>query len=50
VEQISKKTTWFLDSGCSNHICGDKKAFVDLTYEAKHFVKYGNDSHMVWLA
>ena len=46
-EEANKKITWFLDSGCSNHMCGDKKAFVDLTYEAKHFVKCGNYSRMV---
>ena len=45
-EPINKKVAWFLDSGCSNHMCGDKSAFVELINEGKHFVKCGNDSRM----
>jgi len=45
-EQINKEVAWFLDSGCSNHMCGDKNAFMELVNEAKHFVKCGNNSRM----
>lgn len=44
---VNKKVAWFLDSGCSNHMCGDKGAFVKFVSEAKHFIKCGNDSQMI---
>jgi len=46
-EEANEKIAWFLDSKCSNHMCGDKNAFVDLISKAKHFVKCRNDSRMV---
>jgi hypothetical protein len=27
---VKKRDVWFLDSGCSNHMCGDKSLFTDL--------------------
>ncbi|RDX88109.1 hypothetical protein CR513_30338, partial [Mucuna pruriens] len=42
----NRNAAWFLDSGCSNHMCGDKGVFVETVFEAKHFVKYGNNSRM----
>lgn len=42
VEQI-----WFLDTGCSNHMCGEKKWFSDLEECYKHTVKLGDNSKML---
>ncbi|RDX74343.1 hypothetical protein CR513_45924, partial [Mucuna pruriens] len=44
--RANRNVTWFLDSGCSNHMCGDKGVFVKMVSEAKHFVKCGNNSRM----
>nr|KYP60819.1 Retrovirus-related Pol polyprotein from transposon TNT 1-94 [Cajanus cajan] len=34
---------WFLDSGCSNHMSGDRKWFTELDQSFRHSVKLGND-------
>jgi len=38
---------WFLDSGCSNHMHGDKKKFCDLNENSRQMVKLGNNSRMI---
>lgn len=40
---------WFLDSGCSNHMSGNKKWFNNLDEEFRHFVKLGNDTRLAVL-
>jgi len=35
-----------LDSGCSNHMCGNKGMFLNMVEGHKHFVKCGNNSRM----
>lgn len=37
---------WFLDSGCSNHMCGDRSLFCDLDESFKHTVRLGNNARM----
>ena len=37
----------FLDSGCSNHMCGKKEYFSDFDGSFKDSVKLGNNSSMV---
>ncbi|KAJ6972984.1 hypothetical protein NC653_033347 [Populus alba x Populus x berolinensis] len=37
---------WFLDSGCSNHMCGNKGMFTTLNESFIHSVKLGNNSRM----
>ena len=34
------------DSGCSNHMCGDKGMFLDMVDGGKRYVKCGNNSRM----
>lgn len=38
---------WFLDSGCSNHMTGEKSWFMELDEGFKHSVRLGNSSKMV---
>ncbi|RDY05904.1 hypothetical protein CR513_10201, partial [Mucuna pruriens] len=37
---------WFLDSRCSNHMCGDKSKFNEIDGTFKHSVKLGNNRKM----
>ena len=38
---------WFLDSGCSNHMSGNKDWFSELDENSRHVVKLGNDTRIV---
>ncbi|RVX17651.1 Retrovirus-related Pol polyprotein from transposon TNT 1-94 [Vitis vinifera] len=49
LNQSSKEDVWFLDSGCSNHMCGNKLWFSDLDEEFRQSVKLGNNSKMTVL-
>lgn len=37
---------WFLDSGCSNHMCGDRSLFSELNEGFRQVVKLGNNTKM----
>ncbi|KAK1433672.1 hypothetical protein QVD17_10587 [Tagetes erecta] len=37
---------WFLDSGCSHHMCGNKERFIQLDLNFSHSVKLGNDTRL----
>ncbi|XP_061365273.1 uncharacterized protein LOC133308644 [Gastrolobium bilobum] len=44
---VNKKTQqnlWYLDTSCSNHMCGDKKAFSELDESFRNTVKFGDNS------
>lgn len=41
-----RKRAWFLDSGCSNHMSGDRVLFSQMDEDFKHTVKLGNDKKM----
>ncbi|RVW41754.1 Retrovirus-related Pol polyprotein from transposon TNT 1-94 [Vitis vinifera] len=49
LNQSRKEDVWFLDSGCSNHMCGNKLWFSDLDEEFRQSVKLGNNSKMTVL-
>lgn len=40
------KGLWFLDSGCSNHMCGDHSIFYDIVESFKNAVRLGNNAKM----
>lgn len=40
------KRVWFLDSGCSNHMTGEKSWFTELKEDFKHSVRLGNNSRL----
>ncbi|GKC80369.1 retrovirus-related pol polyprotein from transposon TNT 1-94, partial [Tanacetum coccineum] len=39
---VERSDTWFLDSGCSNHITGDESILVDIDTARNSQVKMGN--------
>ncbi|CAJ2648156.1 unnamed protein product [Trifolium pratense] len=41
-----KESTWYIDSGCSNHMVGTKEWFFDFDDTFRESVKLGNDSKM----
>ncbi|CAM8947307.1 unnamed protein product [Rhodiola kirilowii] len=41
-----RNNIWFLDSGCSNHMCGVQSMFTSLDESFSHSVKLGNNSRM----
>lgn len=41
-----QERVWFLDSGCSNHMCGNKEWFFDLDENFREFVKLGDNSRV----
>ncbi|CAM8898880.1 unnamed protein product [Rhodiola kirilowii] len=45
-KQTTKDQVWFLDSGCSNHMSGDKRCFCSLDETYRHSVKLENNSRM----
>lgn len=42
----NREDVWFIDSGCSNHMTGNKRWFVTLNEEFSHTVKLGNNARM----
>lgn len=42
----NQEGVWFLDSGCSNHMSGNKQWFIDFDEQFRHSVKLGDDSRM----
>ncbi|KAJ9547479.1 hypothetical protein OSB04_020022 [Centaurea solstitialis] len=48
--QTDEEDVWFLDSGCSNHMTGNKKWFSSLVEDHSQSVKLGNDTRMAVVA
>jgi hypothetical protein len=44
--QAIREDVWFLDSGCSNNMCGKKELFIDLNESFQQSIKLGNNSNM----
>ncbi|CAH9051293.1 unnamed protein product, partial [Cuscuta europaea] len=45
-EEQTKKSTWYLDTGASNHMTGDKSMFVKVEQTQGH-VTFGDESKVV---
>jgi len=46
MNEAKGEDVWFLDSRCSNHMCGDKNFLCDLNENFRQMVKLGNNSRM----
>jgi len=44
MKEETDKNLWYLDSGCSNHMSGDKSVFSVLDESFRDSVKFGNNS------
>ncbi|KAL4560614.1 hypothetical protein LXL04_032767 [Taraxacum kok-saghyz] len=42
-KKANEETIWYLDSGCSNHMTGNKHWFFQLNEDFRHSVKMGTD-------
>ena len=46
LQKRNRNDVWFLDSGCSNHMCGEQGMFTNLDTSFLHSVKLGNNNRM----
>ncbi|XP_022004485.1 uncharacterized protein LOC110902055 [Helianthus annuus] len=46
VEEVVKNDCWYLDSGCSNHMTGNKSLFINLNESDRREVKTGDDKRL----
>ena len=46
LNHANREEVWFLDSGCSNHMSGNREWFSDLDVQFRQTVKLGNNSRM----
>jgi len=44
--EAKRSDVWFLDSGCSNHMCGNEGMFSSLDRTFSRTVKLGNNTRM----
>lgn len=49
VDKSDRDHIWFLDLGCSNHMCSIKEIFSDLDSNFRESVKLGNNSSLTML-
>ena len=41
-----RKDAWFLDSGCSNHMCGDRTMFSEIDDNFRQLVRLGHSTRL----
>lgn len=46
LHEAKRSDAWFIDSGCSNHMCGNQGMFTSLDTTFTHTVKLGNNTRM----
>lgn len=47
LHETKRKDAWFVDSDCSNHMCGNPGMFTSLDTSFSHSVKLGNNTRMM---
>ena len=47
LQGTKRRDVWFVDSGCSNHICGERSRFSSLDTSFTHNVKLGNNHKLM---
>ena len=47
LSQEKEEVSWFLDSGCSNHMCSNNKCFFDFDDQFRQTVKLGDHSKIL---
>ena len=47
MNKANREDMWFLDLGCSNHMCGKKEYFLGFDGSFRDSMKLGNNSSMV---
>ncbi|KAA0054728.1 Retrovirus-related Pol polyprotein from transposon TNT 1-94 [Cucumis melo var. makuwa] len=50
VNEETQPNLWYLDIGCNNHMCGDKRVFSKLDETFRNTVKFGHNSteYLLW--
>ena len=43
---VEDENTWYLDTGCNNHMCGKKQLFSSLDETVNSTIKFGNNTHI----
>ena len=46
VNNSKRENVWFLDSGCNNHMCGNRQWFSNIDEAFRHSVKLDNNKRM----
>jgi len=46
MEEPSSDNIWYLDTGCSNHMCGKKELFLELDDNVNNVAKFGDDRNI----
>ena len=49
VKEETQQNMWYLDTGCSNHMCGDKMMFSNLDETFCNTVKFSDNSTVFFL-
>lgn len=44
VNEETQQSLWYLDTGCSNHMCGDNRIFFKLDKSFRNTIKFENNS------
>ncbi|GAU44417.1 hypothetical protein TSUD_100640 [Trifolium subterraneum] len=46
--EVDKSNLWYLDTGCSNHMTGNKKWFLKLDHSVRRSIKFADNSQVIY--